>query len=83
MLSAKEEGTYFCKSIAIEMGGVSRYFLKALGSGVDVTLLLSGPLRLRVQSRSRTRLRIAASIGFLLRACLTGVLDTMAPLSRF
>ena len=31
--------------------------------------LLSGPLRLRVQSRSRTRLRIAASIAFLFRAC--------------
>ena len=30
---------------------------------------LSGPLRLRVQSRSRTRLRIAASIAFLVRAC--------------
>ena len=32
------------------------------------SLLLSGPLRLRVQSRSRTRLRIAASIAFLLHA---------------
>ena len=30
---------------------------------------LSGPLRLRVQSRSRTWLRIAASIAFLFRAC--------------
>ena len=30
---------YFCKSIAIEMGGVSRYFSKVSGSGVDVTLL--------------------------------------------
>ena len=29
----------------------------------------SGPLRLRVQLRSRTRLRIAASIAFLFRAC--------------
>ena len=27
-----------CKSIAIEMGGVSRYFSKVLGSGVDLTL---------------------------------------------
>ena len=43
---------------------------------------LSGPLRLRVQSRSRTRLRIAASIAFLFRACFKGVLDTIAPLSR-
>ena len=33
---------YFCKSIAIEMGGVSRYFSKVLGSGVDVTLLILG-----------------------------------------
>ena len=43
---------------------------------------LSGPLRLRVQSRSRTRLRIAASIAFLFRACFEGVLDTIAQLSR-
>ena len=43
---------------------------------------LSGPLRLRVQSRSRTRLRIAASIAFLFRACLKGALDTIAPLSH-
>ena len=38
LLSVKRRA-YFCKSIAIEMGGVSRYFSKALGSGVDVTLL--------------------------------------------
>ena len=44
--------------------------------------LLSGPLRLRVQSRSRTRLRIAASIAFLFRACFKRVLDTIGPLSR-
>ena len=43
---------------------------------------LSGPPRLRVQSRSRTWLRIAASITFLLRTCFKGVLDTIAPLSR-
>ena len=43
---------------------------------------LSGPLRLRVQSRSRTRLRIAVSIAFLFRACLKGILDTIASLSR-
>ena len=43
---------------------------------------LSGPLWLRVQSRSRTRLRIAASIAFLFRACFKGVLDTIAPPSR-
>ena len=35
--------------------------------------LLSGPLRLRVQSWSRTRLRIAASVAFLFRACFKGV----------
>ena len=42
---------------------------------------LSGPPRLRVQSRSRTRLRIA-SIVFLFRACFKGVSETIAPLSR-
>ena len=31
---------YFCKSIAIEMGGVSRYFSKVSGSGVDSTPLM-------------------------------------------
>ena len=35
---------------------------------------LSGLLRLRVQSRSRTRLRIAAPIAFLFRACVKGAL---------
>ena len=35
---------------------------------------LSGPLRLRFQSRSRTPLRIAASIAFLFRACFKGFL---------
>ena len=34
-----QERAYFCKPIAIEMGGVSRYFSKVSGSGVDVTLL--------------------------------------------
>ena len=38
LLSAKRRA-YFCKSIAIEMGGLSRYFSKVSGSGVDVTLL--------------------------------------------
>ena len=36
---------------------------------------LSGPLRLRVQSRSRTWLRIAASIAFLFGACFQEVLS--------
>ena len=40
------------------------------------------PMRSRVQSRSRTQLRIAASIAFLFRACFDGSLDTIAPLSR-
>ena len=38
LLSARRRA-YFCKSIAIEMGGVSRYFSKVSGSGVDSTLL--------------------------------------------
>ena len=38
LLSAKRRA-YFCKTIAIEMGGVSPYFSEVLGSGVDLTLL--------------------------------------------
>ena len=34
LLSVKKKA-YVCKSIAIEMGGVSRYFSKVSGSGVD------------------------------------------------
>ena len=41
LLSAKKRA-YFCKSIAIQMGGVSRCFSKVSGSGVDLTLLRSG-----------------------------------------
>ena len=41
VISAKRRA-YFCKSIAIEMGGVSRYFSKASGSGVDLTLPENG-----------------------------------------
>ena len=37
LLSVKRSA-YFHKSIAIEMGGVSRYFSKVLGSGGDSTL---------------------------------------------
>ena len=33
---------YFCKSIAMKMGGVSRYFSKALGSAVNSTPLIFG-----------------------------------------
>ena len=43
---------------------------------------LSGPLRLRVQSRSRTRLRIAASIAFLFRACFQARLSPPSGLER-
>ena len=39
---------------------------------------LSGPLQLRVQSRSRTRLSIVASIAFLFRACFKGAFDKIA-----
>ena len=46
---------------------------EVLGDGLSQDCgALSGPLRLRVQSRSRTRLRIAASIAFLFRACFKG-----------
>ena len=38
VLSAKRRA-YFSQNIAIEMGGVSRYFSKVSGSGVDLTLL--------------------------------------------
>ena len=38
VLSAKRRA-YFCRSIAIEMGGVSRYFSQVSGSGVDLILL--------------------------------------------
>ena len=37
----QEEWAYFCKSIAIEMGGVSRYFSKVSGSGVGVHLMIN------------------------------------------
>ena len=41
LLSAKRRA-YFCKSIAIEMRGVSRYISEVSGSGVDSTLLRYG-----------------------------------------
>ena len=34
-----QEGGILLKKYAIEMGGVSRYFSKVSGSGVDLTLL--------------------------------------------
>ena len=41
ILLSAERRAYFCKRIAIEIGGVSRYFSsKVSGSGVDVTLLI-------------------------------------------
>ena len=39
MLLSANGRAYFGKSIAIEMGGVSRYFSKVSGSGVDLILL--------------------------------------------
>ena len=38
LLSAKRRA-YFCKSVAMAMGGVLRYFSKESGSGIDLTLL--------------------------------------------
>ena len=58
------------------------YRVPIVDRGTIAVPLLSGPLRLRVQSQSRTWLRIAASIAFLFRACFKGILDTIAPLSR-
>ena len=40
MLLSATRRAYFCKSIAVEMGGVVRYFSKVSGSGVDLTLLI-------------------------------------------
>ena len=37
-----KRGQIFAEVIAIEMGGVSRYFSEVSGSGVDLTLLISG-----------------------------------------
>ena len=45
-----------------------------------VHVMLSGPPRLRIQSQSRTQLRILASTAFWFRACFKEVLDTIAPL---
>ena len=50
LLSAKRRA-YFRRSIAIEMGGVSRYFSKVSGSGVDLTPLSNG-FRSRRANRS-------------------------------
>ena len=47
-----------------------------------LTCFLSGLLRLRVQSWSRTRLRIASSVAFLFRRCSKEILETIAPLLR-
>ena len=37
-----QEGGILLQKHVIEMGGVSRYFSKVSGSGVDLTLLLEG-----------------------------------------
>ena len=60
----------------------AKWWHQASEGAREMRQALSGPLRLRVQSRSRTRLRIVASIAFLFRAYFKGVLDTIAPLSR-
>ena len=39
-----QEEAYFCKNIAIKIGGVSRYFSKVSGSGVDLILLITSLL---------------------------------------
>ena len=54
-------------------GYSSRDFNRKISSTV-----LSDPLRSRVQSRSRTQLRIAASIAFLFRVRFTRALDAIA-----
>ena len=36
----QKEGIFLAESIAMEMGGVSRYFSEVSGSGVDLTLLI-------------------------------------------
>ena len=76
MLRAILEGT---RQVA---QGTTNIFLRLFELSAKGGCKLSGPLRLRVQSRSRTRLRIAASIASLFRACSKGILDTIAPLSR-
>ena len=64
--------------------GSKRYMEIWVQAGMSggIECKLSGPLRLRLQSWSRTRLRIAVPIAFLFRACFKRVLDTIAPLSR-
>ena len=68
-----QEEAYFCKSIAIEMGGVSRYFSKVSGSGVDFALLIQpflyragaeSPLNFRENFRvsPRTILKIFSAV---------------------
>ena len=39
ILLADKTRAYLCRSIATEIGGVSRYFSRVSGSGVDLTLL--------------------------------------------
>ena len=38
MVFSAKSRAYFCKNIAIEMGGVLRYFSQVSGSGDDLTL---------------------------------------------
>ena len=57
-------------SISMPINRTRKLTISVLGTSSDTTLV--DPLRLRVQSRSRTRLRIAASIAFLFRVCFKG-----------
>ena len=52
----QEEGILLQK-YAIEMGGVSRYFSKVSGSGIDATLLMKIPRRKSLEDRNLLKLR--------------------------
>ena len=82
VFASRNPWSFLAKNFLGLLGGFcsfSRIFRVSLGEKILGVFegfpwhLLSGPLRLRVQSRSRTRLRIAASIAILFRACFKGV----------
>ena len=76
--SAKKE---LSEEVGASMAGIARPTSLAIWHRWHSRQLSRGPLRLRVQARSRTRLRIAASIASLFRACFKKGC-TIAPLSR-
>ena len=82
VFSSRDTPNSYTLMILVRTGTFYEFGALLQGSWEFEVPSLSGPLRLRVQSRSRTRLRIAASIAFLFRACFEGVLETIAPLSR-